>query len=412
MAKKLKLKRKMPLVVFGVLLIGLFFAAYILAGEFLFPQQGQPAGAVDVPKEEAVNIEERLNFLLLGMDARPCEQAARTDTMLFVSIDPETNRIAMISIPRDTRVQIPGYGRNRINAVNVYGGPELAKQTVSKLLGVPVDYYVLTNFAGFKDIVDAVGGVNFNVPRDMYYYGPVDNTLIDLKKGQQLLDGDKALQLIRFRGYCDGDIGRTGQQQQFLKALAKEVLQPVTVTKLHKLLPSIDNAVSTNLGVLQMARLAKAAKNWSDAEIITQTLPGRFAEIDGVSYWYVDPAEANKAVMALFRGETMDVVQGATIIENTVTEEAVEDTAVDATVEETVESEVEPGIESAVEPSGTTLDETQLDETQLDETQPVSEQQTQNQPDSEQSNYPEPDISTVDNIVNDSESGWLPFASY
>lgn len=96
------------------------------------------------------------------------------------------------------------------------------------------------------------------------------------------------------------------------------MLQPVTVTKLHKLVPSIDKAVDTNLGVVQMAQLAKVAKNLSNVEIVTQTMPWRFAEVDGVSYWYVDPVEANKAVKALFKGETMDVVQGATIIENTV----------------------------------------------------------------------------------------------
>ncbi|MCD5407250.1 MAG: LCP family protein [Desulfotomaculum sp.] len=201
MVKKLKLKRKMPFVVFCILLVGLFFATYLLAGEFLFPQQGQQVEAVDASNEEEIVIEERLNFLLLGMDARPCEKTTRTDTIIFVSIDPKENRIAVMSIPRDTRVKIPGHGSDKINAVNVYGGPELVSQTVSDLLGVPVDHYVLTNFDGFKDIVDAVGGVDFYVAQDMYYYGPADNTLIDLKKGQQLLDGDKALQFIRFRSY-------------------------------------------------------------------------------------------------------------------------------------------------------------------------------------------------------------------
>jgi hypothetical protein len=105
-------------------------------------------------------------------------------------------------------------------------------------------------------------------------------------------------------------------QQEFFKALAKKILQPSTVTKLHNLIPSINDAIDTNLGIVQMIKLAKAAQNFKNVEIVSQTLPGRFAEIDGISYWYVDPKKANEAVMALFRGETVDVVQGPTIIQN------------------------------------------------------------------------------------------------
>jgi len=233
-----------------------------------------------------------------------------------VSFDPENKRLAIMSIPRDTRVNIPGHGFRKINEAVVYVGPELVSKIVSDLLGVPVDYYVLTNFEGFKKIVDAVGGVKFYVPQDMYYYDPADGTLIDLKKGEQLLDGGKALQFIRFRGYPNGDIDRTMHQQEFFKALAKKILQPSNVTKLHNLIPSINDAIDTNLGIVQMIKLAKAAQNFKNLEIVSQTLPGRFADIDGISYWYVDPKTANEAVMALLRGETVDVVQGPTIIQN------------------------------------------------------------------------------------------------
>ncbi|MCL0067540.1 LCP family protein [Peptococcaceae bacterium] len=316
MTKKIRLKRKLPFVVFCVLLAVLFFSTYLLASKFLFPKHiEKEASAIDVSKEEVI-IKNRISFLLLGMDARPCEKSSRTDAIMFVSFDPENKRLAVMSIPRDTRVNIPGHGFRKINEAVVYVGPELVSKIVSDLLGVPVDYYVLTNFEGFKKIVDAVGGVKFYVPQDMYYYDPADGTLIDLKKGEQLLDGDKALQFIRFRGYPNGDIDRTMHQQEFFKALAKKILQPSTVTKLHNLIPSINDAVDTNLGIVQMIKLAKAAQNFKNVEIVSQTLPGRFAEIDGISYWYVDPKEANEAVMALFRGETVDVVQGPTIIQN------------------------------------------------------------------------------------------------
>ncbi len=312
MVRRRRLKRKAPLIIFCILMVVLFAAGYGLASWYLSPEDAELAD-----EEDNVKFEERLNFLLLGMDTRPGEKLARTDTMIFVSVDGKTNRMAMLSIPRDTRVEIPGHGYNKINAANVFGGPELASKVVSDLLGVPIDYYVLTNFNGFKDIVDAVGGVDFYVDQDMYYHDPVDGTLINLKEGQQHLDGDKALQFVRYRNYPNGDIERAAQQQRFLKALAQKVLEPATIVKLPKLVPAVNKAVDTNLGLKDMLRLARLAGNFSNAEIVTQTLPGQFENIDGISYWHVEPAMAHQAVLALFEGETLETITGTTIVRNT-----------------------------------------------------------------------------------------------
>jgi LCP family protein required for cell wall assembly len=320
MAKKRKLKKKLPVVIFSILLIGVFVLGYQVAANFLFPDLNTGILGKDDKDADSSVLDDRINVLLLGMDARPGETKSRTDTMLFVSVDKESNRISMMSIPRDTRVQIPKHGNQKINSANVFGGPELASEVVSDLLGVPIDYYVLTNFNGFKDIVDAVGGLDYDVEQNMHYYDPADGSLIDLKKGMQHLDGDKALQYVRFRGYVNGDVDRAAHQQKLVKALAQEVLSPSSVTKLHKIVPSVSKNVETNLGVVQMAGLAKAAKNLSNSEIVTQTLPGTFMNIDGLSYWYVEPETANKAVMALFEGETTEVIQGATVVQNTVNE--------------------------------------------------------------------------------------------
>lgn len=311
--KKLKMKNKMPVFVLSLLMVVLFFASYTFAKEFLFPVEpilpDETAGELE---ETIPDFGDRLNFLLLGTDAREGEKVARTDTMILVSVDKDTNRISMLSIPRDTRVNIPGRGMDKINAAYVYGGPKLASKTVSNLLGVPIDYYVLARFEGFKDIVDALGGVDFEVQQNMYY--PAEG--INLKKGQQRLDGDKALQFVRYRSYPNGDIDRTEQQQRFLKALAEETLQPSNVIKLPKLAYSVNKNVDTNMGLSNMIKLAKAAKGLNDTDIVTQTLPGRFMDINGVSYWHVEPANAKKSVVMLLDGQTSNVIEGRTVVQN------------------------------------------------------------------------------------------------
>lgn len=308
--RKLVIKNRRPFFILGLLMVALFFASYTFAKGFLFPVEPTlPDGMSEGDGNEAIaDFGNRLNVLLLGTDAREEEKVARTDTMILVSVDKKTNRIAMLSIPRDTRVDIPGSGLNKINDAHVYGGTKLACETVSNLLGVPVDYYMLVRFEGFKDIVDALGGVDFEVRQDMDYYPES----IHLKKGQQRLDGDKALQFVRFREYPNGDIERAQQQQRFLKALVEQTLQSKNVIKLPKLAYNINKYSDTNLGLTQMIKLAKAAKGLKGSDIVTQTLPGRFMDINGVSYWRVEPNSAQKAVVMLLEGQTSNVFEGQT----------------------------------------------------------------------------------------------------
>ena len=340
------MKSKLPIFILSLLMVALFFASYTFAKEFLFPVDPiLPDEMASGDEDESIpDIGDRLNFLLMGTDAREGEKVARTDTMILVSVDKETNRISMLSIPRDTRVNIPGRGMDKINAAYVYGGPKLASKTVSNLLGVPIDYYVVARFEGFKDIVDALGGVDFEVQQNMYY--PAES--INLKKGQQLLDGDKALQFVRYRNYPNGDIQRAEQQQRFLKALVEETLQPSNVIKLPKLAYSVNKNVDTNMGLSQMIKLGKAAKGLDGTDIVTQTLPGRFMDINGISYWHVEPTNAKNAVAMLLNGQVTNVIEGKTIVQNdkpTSSTKPVEETPVQNWVpkDDDDEDEGEPG---------------------------------------------------------------------
>ncbi|NMA52664.1 MAG: LCP family protein [Peptococcaceae bacterium] len=307
MVRRRRLKRKRPFIIFCLLLAALFYGGYTLyANDFFLPSF--ELGSSPAPP---VNTGQRLNVLLLGVDAREGESQTRTDTIILASVDPKTKQMSLLSIPRDTRVNIPRHGYDRINSAAVYGGPEMSMKVVSELLGIPIKYYVIADFNGFKNIVDALGGVTLEVEQDMYHYDPTDNYAyhIDLSRGLQRLDGDKALQYVRYRGYAMGDIERTAHQQKFLVALGKEMLQPGTILKLPSLIPEVNKYVKTNLSLSDMMKMASAAKSMEDGNFVAQTLPGRPVDIDGISYWGVDPAEARQMVAMLFRGETTtDVV--------------------------------------------------------------------------------------------------------
>jgi len=301
-----KRKRTSPLQFVALLLV---FAVSFFAGKFIADwgilSQPEETSETVVKKGEELPVK-RLNVLLLGIDARPGEKDARTDSIILVSIDRETKKIAMVSVPRDTLVEIPGHGQEKINSANVYGGAELARQTVEDLLDVEIPYYVKTNFDGFQDIVDTLGGVEINVERKMYY--PPEK--INLKPGFQKLDGFNALGYVRFRHDALGDIGRTERQQKFLSALAKEMLQARAIIKAPLLIPKLMGAVDTNLGMKDALFLAKAASNLDSGNIVTATLPGIFYNYKGGSYWKIDEEKATVVLNDLFSGLKVATITG------------------------------------------------------------------------------------------------------
>ncbi|NMA67186.1 MAG: LCP family protein [Clostridiaceae bacterium] len=307
-------KKVLPVLLAVILSLAIFTGAYGFASDWYFPNPFKNRTLAEEDGEDLTKLE-GFNVLLLGTDERDGEGIkSRTDSIIVLNYNDKENRISMLSIPRDSRVTLPGRGIDKINAANVYGGPELAVKTVSELIDMPIKYYVLANFEGFANIVDSLGGVTIDVERDMYHYDDVNpKHSINLKKGKQLLDGDKALQYVRFRGDADGDISRTGRQLTFLKALAGEMMQPKTLAKMHKVVPALYENVETNLGLSQLLSLAKAGRNLDSIEIVTQTLPGRFLDTDYGSYWEVDKPQAVRVASALFNeGKVVDVMQGPT----------------------------------------------------------------------------------------------------
>lgn len=253
-----------------------------------------------------ISLPKRMNILLVGTDNRPGEGKARADVIMVASLDRDTGRVALLSVPRDTRVSIPGHGVDKINAAQAYGGVELTCQVVGQLLGINLPYYVETNFNGFEEIIDTLGGVELDVERRMYK--PEEG--INLKAGPQRLDGKDALAYVRYREYTNGDIDRTEHQQKFLVALAKETLQVKTLVKLPQLIPQLYNSVNTNLPLSQGLELASVVSKLDPSLISTATLPGNFLDLPGVSYWAADPAKT-KGIMDRLLMEPLKTEAGA-----------------------------------------------------------------------------------------------------
>lgn len=202
---------------------------------------------------------ERVNVLLMGGDQRSIRknEVARSDSMLVVSFDPITKKIHLFSILRDTHVEIPGFKSNRANTAITLGGPQLAMKTIGNLTGLDIQYYVYADFEGFKKLVDAVGGVDFYVEKDMHYTDSADDHLydIDLKKGQQHLDGDKALQYVRFRHDKLSDFTRTERQRDFLKATAAKLKSGWNLIRLPDILSEVTPYIETNMSPTDMLKL-------------------------------------------------------------------------------------------------------------------------------------------------------------
>jgi len=289
-----------------VLAVG--FVGYIIAFESgkMMPDGNQSDSTLT--KDEFKN---RVSVLLIGADQRPEQKKFSTDTIILASVDPKTERTSLLSIPRDTRVFLKGHGYVKINEIVSLTDLSTLQKTVGELTGEKVSGYVQTNFQGFKKIIDTLGGITVNVEKNMYYEtGDDEDGYINLRKGEQRLNGSKALQYARFRHDALADISRTARQQVVLKAVAKEMFRLSTIPKLPFLVPQVMDAVNTNLSSKDIFTLSKVAVGFDSAKVVSQTLPGSFLDVDGVSYWKADPVEVKKVVANLFQGKTTDEIIG------------------------------------------------------------------------------------------------------
>jgi len=278
-----------------VLLAVVGYFIYYIAKNISFINKGTQANQVNLDLTKNVNI------LLLGTDARTADEGARSDTIILVNIDPKDKKINVLSIPRDTRVDIPGHGYDKINSAfnKDYfddGGADLAVKTVESLLGLPEDgipFYAVVNFAGFEKVIDAIGGVTIDVKERMYYYSWTGDVKIDLQPGVQHLDGEKALEYARFRYDAYGDFtvdsegnvhGRIERQQELLKAIVDQTKDIRNLWRFPQVAKAIGEAVNTNLTPSQITKLGLLLKDVGSSDVQVISFPGVPDLIDEISF--------------------------------------------------------------------------------------------------------------------------------
>ena len=249
---------------------------------------------------------DRVTILALGVD--DSEGRGLADTLIALVIWPKIGEIAALSIPRDSRVVIPGVGNRRINASHAYGGLPLTIETVEMLLGIPFDYYVEVNVSGLVDLVDAIGGIDIEVEKRMHYRDRSQNLLIDLQPGLQHLAGEQAVGYVRFRHDAMGDLGRIERQRKFLRLVAGELLSPANVRRLPKLADTFVETVETNLSVRDILSLKKIIEQVGPDAIRMASLPVRPRMIDGQSVLELDADEVQQTVDRVLWGQGIRVV--------------------------------------------------------------------------------------------------------
>lgn len=321
--KKKSLIRKFFSIVFSILLI--YFI--ILAGLFSYSyltydstnKKDKPNFLDKVVEKVRENLPEYTTILLAGTD----EGEGRTDTIMLISYNSINKKASIVSVPRDTRVDIPNNMWNvmiqnlpiikndnpslkKINAIPNYGGErgiEFLQTYLEDLLNINIDYYVHFNLEGFRYIVDSVGGIEFDVPVKMRHKDPD----IYLNPGLQLLDGNKAEQLVRYRGYKRADLERMETQQKFFKAFLEKVLSLDSIisnpSSYFKLLTEY---IDTNLSISDILKYLPEANSFSINNIESYTLPNTLATINGVSYVEVDKANIADFIYEVFKKPTVN----------------------------------------------------------------------------------------------------------
>ncbi|WP_114746559.1 LCP family protein [Falsibacillus pallidus] len=295
--KKKRRRRIFWFLIFPILLLGssaATYAAYLYKKtETVFNESHEEINREKSPLRQAKvdPREDNVSILFIGIDdskSRHFGKGTRSDALILATLNKKNNSVKLLSIPRDSYVYVPKIQeKTKITHAHAYGGPKATIDTVENLLDIPVDYYVRMNFYAFMDVVDALGGVEADVPYTLHEKDSEDNhNAINLQPGRQLLNGEEALALARTRKQ-DSDIQRGQRQQEIMKAVMKKATSVGAVSKYDDIIQAIGDNMTTNMTFSEMKSFASYATKGS-LDIQSFTLAGNDATIDGVYYYELD----------------------------------------------------------------------------------------------------------------------------
>ena len=270
-------------------IVFLCFLGAAVAGAMFASSSLLDRPAAEAVEEGLLTAKDKSTIMIMGVDERE-DDVGRSDTLMIATVDPKKDQAALLSIPRDTRVKINGHGWDKINAAYAYGGEKLTQRTVEDFLGVNMDHYIIINTHAFQKIIDAIGGIDIDVEKRMYYEDPWDDDgglVIDLRPGKQHMDGKTAVTYVRFRDE-EGDIGRIKRQQKFMKACMDKITSPAIIPKLPSVIKEVLSSVKTDLSMRQLLEFAGTLKESQKNGLKTDMVPGRPLYISGISYWIPD----------------------------------------------------------------------------------------------------------------------------
>ena len=276
------------------------FVLAAIAGAFFAQSSLLDRAKTTEQKEELLTAKDKATIMIMGVDERS-DDVGRSDTLMVATIDPARKEAALLSIPRDTRVAIPRNGYDKINAAYAYGGEQLTQRTVEDFLGIRIDHYIIVNIHAFQKIVDAIGGIDIDVEKRMYYEDPWDDDgglIIDLRPGMQHMDGKTAVTYVRYRDE-EGDIGRVKRQQKFMRACMDAVTTPAILPRLPGIIASVIDSVKTDLSVRQMLEFIGTLKESQAKGLRTEMVPGRPLYINEISYWIPDMGQLRRSMVDL-----------------------------------------------------------------------------------------------------------------
>ena len=284
---------------------------------------------------------DKATVMIMGVDER-ADDVGRSDTLMIATLDPDKNQAALLSVPRDTRVKIKGHGFDKINAAYAYGGRKLTQETIESLLNTHIDHYIKINVHGFTKIIDALGGIDIDVEKRMYYEDPWDDDgglYIDLQPGMQHMDGKTAITYVRYRDE-EGDIGRIKRQQNFMKAVMDKLVSPTIIPKLPAIVSAVSDSVETDMSVSEILSFLGTLQDAKDNGLKSEMLPGKPVYIEGISYWVPDISKTRQ-ILANTLGIKINQSITTSIHEDNIEyEESIPDNAVEVTEKERIKREI------------------------------------------------------------------------